>query len=232
MIEKKSLQTEDTGRRRDAYKQQGYFRKRRNPDVLLAFLLTGLLLTCLFMIIGLYPFGSHTILNSDLNAQYAPDLAAYKTQLASGGNLSYSFLIGMGKNTMGLFAYYLASPLNFITFLFPTSMISESTLLLITIKLCLAASFLTLYLRRRFRAESHFAVVFGILYAFSSYSMDGSGQHTAGHRRNGKRQSASAGRCIGSAGSLIYIYLYGDGACKRRPGRNGPDAAGRRDLVW
>lgn len=171
MIEKKSLQTEDTGRRRDAYKQQGYFRKRRNPDVLLAFLLTGLLLTCLFMIIGLYPFGSHTILNSDLNAQYAPDLAAYKTQLASGGNLSYSFLIGMGKNTMGLFAYYLASPLNFITFLFPTSMISESTLLLITIKLCLAASFLTLYLRRRFRAESHFAVVFGILYAFSSYSM-------------------------------------------------------------
>lgn len=145
--------------------------KLRVPAPAAAFLLTAFLLTVLFMVLGFYPFGEHSILISDLGAQYAPDLVAYKQKLLSGGNLSYSFLIGMGKNTLGIFAYYLSSPLNFITFLFPTDRISEAILVLITLKLSLSSAFLTLFLRKRFRSTSVYAVLFGVLYAFSSYTM-------------------------------------------------------------
>ena len=165
MIERKSL----LSRQKTASPE--IIREKRSPACLLAFLSTALLLTALFAILGFYPFGAYSVIVSDLGAQYAPDLAAYKNQLLTGGLQTYSFLIGMGKNTFGVFAYYLASPINFVTFLFPTTMISEAVLVLITIKLSLASAFMTLFLRRRFHSRSRFAVVFGIMYTFCSYAM-------------------------------------------------------------
>ena len=165
MIERKSLQSKHTKKTPEA------IRTPKSPAVLLAFLCTALLLTGLFVILGFYPFGTSSVIISDLNAQYAPDLIAYKNQFLSGGLQSYSFLIGMGKNTFGILAYYLASPINFVTFLFPTTMISEAVLVLIAIKLSLASAFMTLFLRRRFHSHSGFAIVFGIIYAFCSYAM-------------------------------------------------------------
>lgn len=146
-------------------------RDKRSHAVFMAFLCTALLLTLLFAVLGFYPFGAYSVIVSDLAAQYAPNLAAYKHQLLTGGLQTYSFFIGMGKNTFGFFAYYLASPINFVTFLFPTYMISEAVLVLITIKLSLASAFMTLFLRRRFNSHSGFAIIFGIMYAFCSYAM-------------------------------------------------------------
>ena len=166
MIEKNSLQKHNAKQRREGQQSD-----RHRYAVLLSFLLTGSLLTVLFMVLQFYPFGEHAIILSDLGAQYAPDLIAYKNQLLSGGGWTYSFIIGMGKNTFGLFAYYLSSPVNFVTFLFPSHLIAESVLVLIGIKLSLAAAFMTLYLRSRFHAPSYDTVLFGIIYAFSSYAM-------------------------------------------------------------
>jgi len=165
VIERKSLQSKHAKGTPEA------IRTPKSPAALLAFLCTTLLLTVLFVILGVYPFGAYSVIVSDLGAQYAPNLVAYKNQLLTGGLQTYSFLIGMGKNTFGVFAYYLASPINFVTFLFPTSMISEAVLVLITIKLSLASAFMTLFLRRRFHSRSGFAIVFGIMYAFCSYAM-------------------------------------------------------------
>jgi uncharacterized membrane protein YfhO len=166
MIEKNSLQKQGAKRQREGQRID-----RHRYAVLLSFLLTGSLLTVLFMVLQFYPFGEHAIILSDLGAQYAPDLIAYKNQLLSGGGWTYSFIIGMGKNTFGLFAYYLSSPVNFVTFLFPSHMIAESVLVLIGIKLSLASAFMTLYLRSRFHGPSYDTILFGIIYAFSSYAM-------------------------------------------------------------
>lgn len=139
--------------------------------MLFTFVITGVLLTLLYAILGFYPFGPHSVIISDLSAQYAPDLVAYKNFLLAGEIHTYSFLVGMGKNVFGLFAYYLSSPINLVTFLFPTAMISEAVLVLITIKLSLAAMFMTLFLRRRFHTNSGYAAAFGIVYATCSYAM-------------------------------------------------------------
>jgi uncharacterized membrane protein YfhO len=175
VIEKRSLQNSkhDPGKNIafDAKRSMKRSRGHLNPSVFVSFLLTGVFLTLLYMIIGFYPFGENSVIISDLSVQYAPDLIAYKNQLLSGNIHSYSFLIGMGKNVFGLFAYYLASPVNLITLLFPSTMISETILVLITIKLSLAAAFMTLFLRGRFHTESRFAVLFGIMYAMSSYAI-------------------------------------------------------------
>lgn len=141
------------------------------PFPLISFLVTGVFLLILFAIFGYTPFGKYTVLTSDLMAQYAPDLVAYKNKLLAGGNLQYSSLISLGKNTFGIFAYYLSSPLNFLTFLFPTERISEAILLLISVKLSLAAATMTLFLRGRYRTNSRYSIIFGMAYAFCSYAI-------------------------------------------------------------
>ena len=160
-------------KKKDAPKSLTLRQRRPIPAPFAAFAITGILLTLLFAIIGLYPYGPHTIVMSDLSAQYAPDLVAFRDKLFSGGNLSYSFLISMGKNTLGVFAYYLASPLNIVTFLFPANQISASILCLMTLKLSLAGSFMTFFLSRRYpvAGKKAYTILFGILYAFCSYSM-------------------------------------------------------------
>ena len=171
MIEKQFIQNKHQKSDTQADSGDVRSRVRNGPAVFAAFIITGILLTLLFAILGFYPFGVHSVIISDLGAQYAPDLVAYKNLFLTGDIHSYSTMIGMGKNVFGLFAYYLSSPLNFVTFLFPTAMISEAVLVLITIKLSLAAMFMTLFLRRRFHTNSGFAVAFGIVYAACSYAM-------------------------------------------------------------
>jgi len=173
VIEKKSIQDKHIG----ISVHKGHVRLmkdieiKRNPAVFLAFIVTGILLILLFAILGFYPFGANSVIISDLSAQYAPNLVAYKNQFLYDGVHTYSFLIGMGKNVFGIFAYYLSSPVNFVTFLFPDTMISEAVLVIITLKLSLAAATMTLFLRKRFHSTSKFSVLFGIVYATCSYAM-------------------------------------------------------------
>ncbi|MBN1892408.1 MAG: YfhO family protein [Clostridiales bacterium] len=137
----------------------------------LSALSTLAMLTIVFLFMGIAPFGSNTILVSDLSIQYAPFLLGYKEHILSGEMLSYSFLFGMGKNTLGLFAYYLSSPFNFITFLFPKGMISQAVVLMIMLRLALSAAFLTIFLQNRSGIKDKMSAVFGAMYALSSYAI-------------------------------------------------------------
>ena len=47
-------------------------------------------------------------------SQYAPFFAEFRHKLADGGSLLYSWNVGMGVNFAALYAYYLASPLNWL----------------------------------------------------------------------------------------------------------------------
>jgi uncharacterized membrane protein YfhO len=137
----------------------------------IAFFSTLAMLSLFFLVTGTSPFGPNTILISDLGIQYAPFLIGYKEHLLSGDMLSYSFLLGMGKNTLGLFAYYLSSPFNFLTFLFPKGMISQAVVMLIMSKLALASVFATLFLQKRSGLKAKMSALFGVSYAMSSYAV-------------------------------------------------------------
>ena len=148
-------------------------RLTKKPDIrpLSAFFAVFASLAVIFLILGVSPFGERSVLMSDLSAQYAPYLVTMRNKILHGGSLSYSFEIGMGKNFLGILAYYLTSPLNLITLIFPASHISDAILLIVMLKLSFAGAFMTALLDFKFREKTKMTILFGMIYALSSYSM-------------------------------------------------------------
>lgn len=140
-------------------------------------------LTLIFYLISIllsskYPLGKYTFIIGDLEAQYAPFLFLYKHHLQSlnwsefFSSFTYSFNLGAGKNIMGTLGYYLSSPLNLFVFLFDETQVNEFIMFLVAIKLALSASFMSLFIHERGEdKKSNWPVLFGIMYAFSSYTM-------------------------------------------------------------
>ena len=145
--------------------------RKLNLHPLIAFLAVMASLCAIFFVTGISPFGGKSTFVSDLSAQYAPYLVTYRNKILSGSSFSYSFEIGMGKNFLGIFAYYLSSPLNLISLLFPVSMISEAIVLIIMLKLSFAGAFMTALIDYKFSAKTKMSILFGMIYALCAYSM-------------------------------------------------------------
>ena len=74
--------------------------------------------------------------------QYAPFFSEFQYKLTHGGSLLYSWDIGMGVNFSALYAYYLASPMNWLVALCPRQFLIEFMTVLIVIKTGLSGLFL------------------------------------------------------------------------------------------
>ena len=140
---------------------------------LIAFVFAAICYLLLLIMSRVYPLGPNSILISDLEAQYAPFLFMYRNMLLHASSLKdlmYSFTLGMGKNMAGTYGYYLASPLNFLILLFKPEQTSEFIAFIVGLKLSLASAFMCLFIDKRSKG-SKWSVLFGIMYAFSSYIM-------------------------------------------------------------
>ena len=105
------------------------------------FLLPALMLALVYMCLLVWPFGEPSVLVLDLNAQYVYYFEKLRNILVSGDSLLYSFERALGGEFMGIFAYYLSSPLSILVAFLPKVMMTESLFLLLVIKtgLCGAA---------------------------------------------------------------------------------------------
>ena len=159
MIEKNSLET----KKRTT--------KARDLRPLFSFVAVFFSLVVVMFTVGVSPFGDHSVLVSDLSAQYAPYLATLRNKLVSGGSLAYSFEVGLGKNFMGILAYYISSPLNLLTLLFPVSKLSEAIVIIAILKLSFAGAFMTALIDHKFDSKTKMSILFGMMYALSSFSM-------------------------------------------------------------
>ena len=83
------------------------------------FLIPFALMALIYVALGVWPVGEHSALVLDLNAQYVYYIEKFRSIFADGGSFLYSFERAVGGEFMGIFAYYIASPLNFLTLLFP-----------------------------------------------------------------------------------------------------------------
>ncbi len=136
---------------------------------LIAFFVTLFSAFIMFANVGVTPFGSKNIFTSDLAAQYGPYLVGLRNALKSGESLLYTQAQGMGKNTLGIFAYYLSSPLNIIVLLFPKNHLQEAVTLMICCKLAFGGAFMTWLLDRKFKTKSKMTIVFGLMYPLCSF---------------------------------------------------------------
>ena len=149
----------------------GNTKKFSVPIPVLAFFVSLFSMVVMFVIYGYAPFGPLTIWISDLKVQYAPFLSSLRSHLLEGKLTSYSFHTGLGKNSMGLFAYYLSSPFNLLVLLFPASQISQAMAVIIILKMSLASAFMSFFLCVRRQDKSKMSIVFSLLYVFSAYAL-------------------------------------------------------------
>ncbi len=141
---------------------------KANKFYLLAFILPVLSMLVVFAFKGVAPFGNLTYLRSDCYHQYTPYLQILQDKLRSGGNLLYTWEIGGGMNFVAIMAYYLASPANLLTLIWPTNM-ADITDFFIVVKMGLAGFSMTYFLTKRFGKEGAVPVAFGMAYALSAY---------------------------------------------------------------
>ena len=74
---------------------------------------------------GVFPLGDNCILEMDMYHQYCPFFYELREKLLYGDSFQYSWKLGLGSDFIGLYAYYLASPLNGLVVACPDFMIIE-----------------------------------------------------------------------------------------------------------
>ena len=138
-------------------------------------------LICVIICIGngVYPFGDNCILHIDMYHQYCPFFTEFLNKLQTGGSLQYSWNLGLGSDFVSLYAYYLASPLNFLILLCPKSHVIEFMTLLIILKISASGLTFFLYIRHHYKligkdGQMHKnqmipALVFSTAYALSGF---------------------------------------------------------------
>ena len=142
---------------------------KRHYVILLAFFLPAFILEVAYIVVRIFPFGNWSLLIADLYHQYAPFISDLQDKLRSSSSLLYSWSGGLGVNFLPLFSYYLASPINLITILFPADYLTEVILVLTLIKVGLAGSCFAFYLKFLHGEKSLVTVGFSTLYALSGF---------------------------------------------------------------
>lgn len=142
---------------------------RPGDGTIAAFLVPILVMVIIFIQREIFPFGEESFLRTDMYHQYAPFFSEFHYKLRHGGSLLYSWDVGMGVNFAALYAYYLASPFNWLLLLCPKKLIIEFMTYLIVLKIGLCGLTMHYYLRKHYKTECFGTAYFGILYALSGY---------------------------------------------------------------
>ncbi len=106
---------------------------------LLSFLIS---MICMFLILksrGFYPFKDTTLFTLDMQDQYLEFYASLRYMLGGDNSPFLSWSRSLGGNYIGLFAYYIASPLALITVLFPLNQMPMAIVILTVLKIGLCS---------------------------------------------------------------------------------------------
>lgn len=141
---------------------------RRLP-LLAAFLIPLLISVIICIDHEVYPFGERCLLQVDMYHQYCPFFTEFVDKLRSGESLMYSWTIGLGADFVSLFAYYLASPLNWLILLCPKGYVIEFMSILMIVRISLCGLTFAYYLKKHFHTNHPAIAVFGTAYALSAF---------------------------------------------------------------
>ena len=138
--------------------------------LLLAFIIPFVILLLLFLAVGIAPFGNTTLVLADAKGQYISYFSFYQKLLQGEADPFYSFSKILGGPIAGLYAYYLASPLNWLVVLAPEGMVIEFMTILIVIRTGLCGASMAYYLMSYSKENGFGAFMCGLLYALSGYT--------------------------------------------------------------
>ncbi|MBQ8351836.1 MAG: YfhO family protein [Clostridia bacterium] len=145
--------------------------KRDRSYLIWTFLIPFSFMLLVYAIDKVFPFGDKTVLVLDLNAQYIGFFEALRDFVYGDASLLYSFARTLGGEMMGIYAYYLASPLSYIVALFPATYITEALLTMFVLKAGLCGLTFGIYLHSHKHAAPIETIMFSTLYALCSYAL-------------------------------------------------------------
>ncbi|MCR4791477.1 MAG: YfhO family protein [Lachnospiraceae bacterium] len=109
-------------------------KKERNLIILLSFVTAAFLAAATLAFAGIYPGSEKTLLIFDMLEQFVSFYSSLKGLFSGGVSLTYSFQGSIGTPYAGTYAYYLASPISYITVLFDTAHLPDAIWLMDIIK--------------------------------------------------------------------------------------------------
>ncbi|MCD8346378.1 MAG: YfhO family protein [Lachnospiraceae bacterium] len=136
---------------------------------LAGFFLTGMVALVGFALMGVWPFGDKTLLIIDSLHQYLPFYTDFHEKLVNSESFLYSFSGGFGYNFWSTYAYYLASPLNFLMAFIPTQNVCDFMDLMILLKIALCGGSFSWYLHKRDEERKYLPAVFGVMFGLSNF---------------------------------------------------------------
>lgn len=138
---------------------------------LLSFFIPFTIITFYFGYRNMFPFGNSSILTVDLGQQYI-DFFAYFRRTLLNHNFSeilYSFSNGYGGEMIGIWAYYLMSPLNLILLIFPAKFINAAVLLITIIKYALSGLTFSIFLKNQKVKNNILIITLSIAYSMNGW---------------------------------------------------------------
>ncbi len=151
-------------------REANYNRLGKKKQLKLATFIVALITACAFFVPFIISGKGYFIFFGDFNVQQIP-FYQYCHQMVRSGDFGWSWLTDLGSNFIGSYSFYLlGSPFFWITLLFPNSFVPYLMGPLLILKFAFAA--LTAYMFiRRFTARAETAMIGGLLYAFSGFSV-------------------------------------------------------------
>lgn len=144
--------------------------KRRNwpgaAACVLSFAVPALVMLWVCASLGMAPWGDRTVLLSDMSSQYVEFFCALKN-----GELFFSWSKALGTGYVGVFSYYVSSPLSLLTLFVPNEAMPVGLMFLIVLKVGLAGLAFAVFARRRFPGHDGAAALCAVCYALMSYNM-------------------------------------------------------------
>ena len=140
----------------------------RNKYIVASFLCLNIYIIYLIMM-QIYPFGDYSILKCDLYQQYINFFCYLREVLLHGKSIAICWNLGLVNNFYTTFAYYLISPLNLFVVFFNSSNMDIFVEIITYAKITLMANFFILFLEKSYKYKSNETIIFGLIYAFSSY---------------------------------------------------------------
>lgn len=138
----------------------------------LCFIIPLLIMRIIYMCVGILPGLDGSVLVLDLNGQYVYFYEALRDFLHGDGSLLYSFSRALGGEFLGIYAYYVASPLALIVGLFPEGKILEALLFIFVLKTGFCGLTFGYYLHKTTRHVNRYvSIMFSTMYALCSYAV-------------------------------------------------------------
>ena len=149
--------------------------KKIHTGILLAlcFLVPALVMLLSMAAFQMAPFGDRSTLIMDMSGQYVEFFCGLK-QILRDGNLSslfFSWGKTMGGNTVGVFAYYVSSPLSLLTLFVPNSAMPVGLLFLSILKIGLCGLTMGIFLYNMGYSKKLTTVIFATAYGLMSYNI-------------------------------------------------------------